>query len=456
MKSFPFVLAAVLAASVVPTAHAALPAEVDGQPIPTLAPMLQRVTPGVVNISTRGTVQVQQNPLLNDPLFRRFFGQPPQQQERQVSGLGSGVVVDAENGYILTNNHVIERADEITITLTDGRELAATVVGTDSATDLALFQVEGDGLTAVPMGDSDALLVGDFVVAIGNPFGLGQTVTSGIVSGLSRAPRMRAESYEDFIQTDAAINRGNSGGALVNLRGELVGINSAILSGQSGGNIGIGFAIPVSMARQVIEQLIEHGTVRRGMLGVTIQNLDQELADALEIDEIRGALVTNVVPDSPADKAGVRAGDVIVRVNDRQVGGFNELRNQIGMARIGERVRLEILREGRSRVLTAVIEEATSETVPSEQLHAGLQGAVFSNITESSPLYGRIQGVQVTEVEPGSDAARRGLASGDVIIAVNRQEVQNLDDLRRLATPDQRQLLLHIRRGSGAMFLVIR
>lgn len=455
MKALPLIAAALFAAATSMPAIAQLPSVVDGQPLPTLAPMLQRVTPGVVNISTRGTVQVQQNPLLNDPLFRRFFGQPNQPQEREVSGLGSGVVVDAANGYVLTNNHVIARADEITVTLQDGRTLPATVIGTDEATDLALLQVEATGLTAVPLGDSDALAVGDFVVAIGNPFGLNQTVTSGIVSGLGRALRMRAENYEDFIQTDAAINRGNSGGALVNLRGELIGINTAIMSG-SGGNIGIGFAIPVRMARQVMDQLIEHGTVRRGMLGVTIQDLNQELADALGIDETQGALVTNVMPESPAERAGVQAGDVIVRVNDRNITSLNDLRNQIGMARIGDRVRLEVVREGRTRTLQATIEEAASEEVPADQLHAGLQGATFSNITESSPLYGRVEGVQVTEVEPGSPAGRRGLAQNDVIIAVNRQQVQNIADLRQLATPDQRQLLLHIRRGNGMMFLVVR
>jgi len=454
MKFQPVFLALILAASALP-ASAALPLMVEGQPLPTLAPMLQRVTPGVVNISTRGTVQVQQNPLLNDPLFRRFFGQPDQPQERQVQGLGSGVIVDAANGYILTNNHVIERADEITVTLQDGRALSATVVGTDAATDLALLKVEARNLTAVALGDSDVLAVGDFVVAIGNPFGLGQTVTSGIVSGLSRAPGMRAESYEDFIQTDAAINRGNSGGALVNLRGELVGINTAIFS-SSGGNIGIGFAIPVGMAKLVMEQLIEHGQVRRGMLGVTIQPLDQELAQALGLSETQGALVSNVVADSPADRAGIRAGDVIVSVNGRGINNPNELRNQVGMTRIGQRVRLEIIRDGRRRTVTAQISETTPDEVASDQLHRGLQGATFSNITESSPLYGRLQGAQVTGVEQGSNAARYNLRTGDVIIAVNRQEVKSVEDLRRLAGPDQPQLLVHLRRGGGAMFIVIR
>lgn len=456
MKFQPALLAAFLSISTLPgTASAALPLAMDGQPLPTLAPMLQRVTPGVVNISTRGTIQVQQNPLLNDPLFRRFFGQPNQPQERQVQGLGSGVIVDADNGYILTNNHVIDRAEQITVTLQDGRELDATVVGTDSATDLALLKVEVQSLTAVALGDSDVLSVGDFVVAIGNPFGLGQTVTSGIVSGLSRAPGMRAESYEDFIQTDAAINRGNSGGALVNLRGELVGINTAIFS-SSGGNIGIGFAIPVSMAKQVMEQLIEHGEVRRGMLGVTIQPLDQELAQALGLSETQGALVSNVVSDSPAERAGIRAGDVIVSVNGRGINNPNELRNQVGMARIGQRVRLELIRDGRRRTVNAEISESKPDEVANEQLHRGLQGATFSNITESSPLYGRLQGAQVTNVEQDSNAARYNLRVGDVIIAVNRQEVKSVEDLRRMAGPEQPQLLVHLRRGGGAMFIVIR
>lgn len=457
----PHLLAAVLLpfAAALPAApvSAQLPAAVEGQPLPSLAPMLQRTVPGVVNISTRGRVQMQQNPMFNDPFFRRFFQMPDQPQEREVSSLGSGVIVDAARGYVLTNNHVIANADEIRVTLQDGRELVAEVVGTDEATDVALLKVEAERLTALPFSDSDKLEVGDFVVAIGNPFGLGQTVTSGIVSGLGRALGLRGpqQSFEDFIQTDAAINRGNSGGALVNLRGELVGINTAILSG-TGGNIGIGFAIPVNMARYVMDQLIEHGEVRRGVLGINIQNLDPELAQALGTKETQGVVVTNVAEGSSAAKADIRAGDVIVSVNGRAVTHWNELRNRLGMLRVGERVRLEIIRDGRRRTVNAVIGELSSTEVAADALHPGLAGATFANIPETSPLYGRVVGVQVTAVEQGSPAARARLAPDDVITSVNRQDVRNVDDLRRLAVPSAQPLLLTVRRGNGVQFVVIR
>src|SRR5690625_927487 len=268
-----------------------LPAAVEGEELPTLAPMLERVQPTVVNIATSGRARVQENPLFQDPSFRRFFDLPQQPRERRTSSLGSGVIVDADNGYILTNHHVIQRADEITVTLNDGREIEATVVGSDPETDLAVIQVEADGLSAIEIADSEQVRVGDFVIAIGNPFGLGQTVTSGIVSALGRTGLI-PEGYEDFIQTDASINPGNSGGPLVNLRGELVGINTAILS-PAGGNVGIGFAIPTRMASNVMQQLIEHGEVRRGMLGVSVQDLTPELAEAFDITTTtRGVIIT--------------------------------------------------------------------------------------------------------------------------------------------------------------------
>ena len=450
-----YLLIAALSVSPLATAAVALPAQVDGVSVPSLAPMLQRATPGVVNISTRGTVQVQQHPMLNDPFFRRFFNFPEQPTEREFQSLGSGVVVDADKGYVLTNNHVVANATEIRVTLQDGRELIAEVVGTDEPTDLALLHVEADGLVDVPLADSDALLVGDFVVAIGNPFGLGQTVTSGIVSGLGRALGLREESYENFIQTDAAINRGNSGGALVNLRGELVGINTAILSG-SGGNIGIGFAIPTNMARYVMDQLIEHGEVSRGVLGVTIQNLNPDLAKALEIDLSQGVVVSSVSPGSAAEKAGIQVGDVIVGLNGEPIGNHNQLRNQLGMMPVGERVRVEILRDGDRRTVTATIAELVPAELASGALHSGLDGAAFSNIPETSPLSGRVQGAMVVQVEPGSAAMRNGLQPGDVITSVNRRPIASVEDLRRLAAPGQPQLLLNVRRGNGAFFLVLR
>ncbi|MEX0900695.1 MAG: Do family serine endopeptidase [Gammaproteobacteria bacterium] len=452
-----YLLIAALIAAAPAVSHAdAIPGQLDGVTLPSLAPMLQRATPGVVNISTSGTVQVQRNPMFNDPFFRRFFNMPEQPSERPFESLGSGVVVDAKNGYVLTNNHVVANATEISITLQDGRELSAEVVGTDAPTDLALLKVEAVNLTALPLADSDQLQVGDFVVAIGNPFGLGQTVTSGIVSGLGRALGLRQESYENFIQTDAAINRGNSGGALVNLRGELVGINTAILSG-SGGNIGIGFAIPTSMVKYVMGQLIEHGKVSRGVLGVTIQNLSQELATAMELDDAtQGVVVSSVASGSAAEKAGIQVGDVIVGLNGRAVSNLNELRNRLGMMPVGERVRVELLRDGRRQTVTATISELAATELTSGTLHSGLDGASFSDIPETSALSGRVQGAMIVQVEEGSTAQRNGLLAGDVVTSVNRRPITSVEDLRRLAAPGQQQLLLNVRRGNGALFIVIR
>jgi Do/DeqQ family serine protease len=290
---------------------------IDGEPLPSLAPVLERVTPSVVNIYTETRVQVR-SPLLDDPFFRRFFNVPERARERISRSLGSGVIVDAERGYILTNNHVIEGSTDISVTLHDGRSFSAEMMGTDPDTDLAMIRVEADELEELALADSRELRVGDFVVAVGNPFGLGQTVTSGIVSALGRAG-VRGLEFQNFIQTDASINPGNSGGALINLRGELVGINSAIFT-PSGGNVGIGFAIPSSMAQYVMDQLIEFGEVRRGTLGLFVQDLSGELADALELDVNGGALVAEVVDDSPAAKSGIKAGDVIVSVKDFPVG----------------------------------------------------------------------------------------------------------------------------------------
>ncbi|MGD8380288.1 MAG: Do family serine endopeptidase, partial [Gammaproteobacteria bacterium] len=325
------------------------------QGVPTLAPMIKQVTPAVVNISTKGHVEVQQNPLLNDPFFRHFFNVPEQPQQREYQALGSGVIVDAKNGYILTNNHVIEHADEITVKLNDDREFDAKVIGADPETDVAVIKIDAKNLTQVPLGNSSQLQVGDFVVAIGNPFGLEHTVTSGIVSGLGRVGLNLNDqnSYQDFIQTDASINPGNSGGALVNLRGELVGINTAILS-RSGGNIGIGFAIPINMAQTVMNQLIKNGKIERGVLGVSIQNLTPELADALGLKNVtHGAVVGQVTPGSGADKAGIKQGDVIIEANGKKVANLFDLKNVIGLLPVGSRVDLKVIRDGETRSITA-------------------------------------------------------------------------------------------------------
>jgi len=448
----PFALLLIMAFP--PLVGAALPTAVDDEPLPSLAPMLERTIPAVVNLATRGRVAAERNPLMDDPFFRRFFDLPQQPRERQTQGLGSGVILDAQNGYILTNFHVIQQADEIVVTLHDGRLVDAEVVGTDQATDLAVLRVSAENLTAVKLADSDALRVGDFVVAIGNPFGLGQTVTSGIVSALGRSG-LGIESYEDFIQTDASINPGNSGGALVNLRGELVGINTAILSG-SGGNIGIGFAIPVNMARQVMDHLVEYGEVRRGRLGVTVQDLTPDLAQAFGIDQTRGAVVAQVEPGSAAERAGLKEGDVVLRVNDRRIRNATELRNAIGLLRVGSEVKLDVVRDNRRRTLTAEVAEIQTVRTEGQQFSQRLEGASFGEITEDSPLHGRVQGVLVVSVQSASPAARAGLREGDVILSVNRQPVKSLEDMRRAMGAEGQRLLLNIRREEGAFFLLLQ
>lgn len=350
-----FILAAVLAAlsSSIP-AVASLPFAVGGQTLPTLAPMLEHATPAVVNIATEGRVRLPRNPLLDDPFFRHFFDIPNQPLERRTQSLGSGVVVDARNGYVITNHHVIENAQTVTVTLRDGRQLNAKIIGSDPDSDLAAIQIPANNLTALPLADSDALRVGDFVVAIGNPFGLGQTVTSGIVSALGRSG-LGIEGYEDFIQTDASINPGNSGGALVNLQGELVGVNTAILA-PSGGNVGIGFAIPANMVSQVMGQILKYGEVRRGQLGVTVQDLTPQLARASGAPDAQGALIAQVQPNSAAARAGLRAGDVVVAVNDRPIRSSGSLRTTIGLLPVGDEVKLDVLRDGRPLTIFARIQ----------------------------------------------------------------------------------------------------
>ncbi len=443
---------AVAGCSAVQPATAALPLAVDGRELPTLAPMLERATPAVVNIATTGRVRVR-NPLLDDPFFRRFFDLPDRPRERRTQSLGSGVVVDATQGYVLTNHHVIDKAQTIKVTLRDGRTLDATLIGSDPETDVAVIQIPARDLTALPLADSDQLRVGDFVVAIGNPFGLGQTVTSGIVSALGRTG-LGIEGYEDFIQTDASINPGNSGGALVNLRGELVGINTAILA-PSGGNVGIGFAIPSNMASRLMRQIVEHGQVERGMLGVSAQNLTPELARAFDIPLSQGAVIAQVHPGSAAERAGLRPGDVVTAVNGRPVRDSAALRNTIGLLRVGETVTLEILREGRPQSIRATIAADAPTTVDGGAVNPRLEGAVFSDIPRSSPLYGEIGGALVADIEPGSTAARAGLRAGDLITSVNRRPIADAAQLREVAAGN-RGLLLNIRRGRGALFLLLQ
>lgn len=453
-KKFIQLFLLILFSSFVTISFAGLPfSDSQGNKLPTLAPMLKRVTPAVVNIATIGYVQQRENPLMQDPFFQYFFETPSRQQPRETQSLGSGVVIDAKKGLILTNNHVIDNAAKIQVTLRDGRQFKATLVGTDPESDIAVIKVNASKLTAVKIANSDKLNVGDFVVAIGNPFGLGQTVTSGIVSALGRSG-LGIEGFEDFIQTDASINPGNSGGALVNLRGELIGINTAIFS-KSGGNIGIGFAIPINMVIDIKEQLLTYGKVRRGRLGAQAQDLSPQLAQAFGIPMQRGAVVTSIVANSAADKAGLKPGDIITKINGRHVKNANILRNAIGLLRIGKLVTLNVLRDGQSKSLSAKIEKLITTTLKGKDLHPKLAGALLSNIDQNSPLYKRVEGVIFNQVENASPARSAGLHQGDIIVSANRIAIKNITELLNIAA-NSHELLLNIRRGNRALFLYLQ
>jgi serine protease Do/serine protease DegQ len=432
---------------------AALPtAPLADSPMPSLAPMVKRASPSVVNIATRGTVKEregQRNPLLDDPFFRRFFENPPdaKPRERQFQSAGSGVIVDAANGYIITNYHVVENASEITITLLDDRTFTAKVVGSDEGADIAVLQAKQPNLVAMPMGDSARLEVGDFVVAIGNPFGLQHTVTAGIVSALGRSG-INPDGYEDFIQTDASINPGNSGGALVNLRGELVGINSAILSG-NGGNIGIGFAIPVNMVKGVMDQLIKYGQVKRGILGVSIYPVSPEIAKEYGLAESSGALVTAVAPGSSAEHAGIKTGDIITSINGVIMKRPGEVRNTIGMLRVGDKVDIGLLRDGKPMKITALImERSEAETANAADINPGLEGADLADAPNGA-------GVLVRSVQEGSPAAAAGIKANDLIVGVGRTSVTGTKAFRE-AAKSANVLVLNIRRGPLVLLIPIR
>jgi serine protease Do/serine protease DegQ len=433
---------------------AGLPLALGGETLPSLAPMLEDVLPSVVNISTEGRVSAGSSPFQSDPFFERFFNMMPDSQPRQrrTQSLGSGVIIDSESGYVVTNHHVIENADQIRVRLDDGRSFEAKVVGADPEADVAVIQIPAQGLKAINIGDSDSLRVGDFVVAIGNPFGLSQTATSGIVSALGRSG-LGIEGYEDFIQTDASINQGNSGGALVNLRGELIGVNTAILA-RGGGNVGIGFAIPVNMVVSLTAQIIEFGEVRRGRLGVHIQDLTPELAQAFGVEAGSGALISKVIPDSAAKAADLREGDVITMVNGRAIKGATELRNVIGLARADEEIELTYIRDRKSFNKKIRIRAVVAESGRGIQISESFEGARLEDVDDSSSQNGQ-PGIRVVEVTSGSAAWQAGLRSGDIILSVNRQWVFSLEDLVQIVNGRTSGLLLNIQRGESALFLVI-
>ncbi len=440
-------------------AHADIPPAVLAQntppgQTPSLAPMLKTVLPSIVNISVTAKVEIQ-NPLMNDPFFRRFFNQPDQQQPQtqEAQAIGSGVIVDADKGYVVTNNHVVDQADSIKVRLSDDREIPAKLIGKDPDTDLAVLQIKASNLKALPLADSDKAEVGDFVVAIGSPFGLRQTVTSGIIRGLSR--QGLGEGVEDFIQTDASINPGNSGGGLITLKGELVGINSQILS-RSGGNIGIGFAIPSNIVKSVMSQLISTGSVTRGRIGIGGQPLTANLAKAFGLPEGHGVLVSQVTPGSPAAKAGIKVEDIIVQANGRDLNDITQLKNIVQLLRIGDKVNLKVLRDGKPRDITVEVGKVDAEKADAEadNLHPALKGATFGPVTGTGKGTAS-KGVQILTVEQRSAAAQAGLRPGDVIVGVNRQPVESVAEFRKLAAQKDSQILLQVQRGQNMFFVVL-
>jgi serine protease Do len=427
------------------------------------AAIVDDVAPTVVTVRSSRTMRTsqQQTPFSNDPFFRRFFGEegPQMPQERRQGGLGSGVIVRAD-GYILTNHHVIDGADDITVELSDRRTLKAKVVGSDPPSDLAVLKIEGAGFAALPLGDSDHVRVGDVVLALGNPMGVGQTVTMGIVSAKGRATGLGDGSFEDFLQTDAPINQGNSGGALVNTRGELIGINSQILS-PSGGNIGIGFAIPAKMARSVMESLIAEGRVHRGMIGVTVQPMTPELAKSLRLSTIGGALVSNVTPGGPAAKAGIERGDVVTAIDGAPITDSNALRNHVAQRKPGSDVRLTVVREGRERTIDVTLDElpAAAAARDSRGSEEGNSGAGLSVEPITPQVAERLgvapgNGLLVRNVDPAGPAAGAGFRPGDIIVEVDGAAVKSAGDLRKaLADAGSRPALVLVQREGATLYL---
>jgi serine protease DegQ len=457
MRSIRVLVFALALAAGAPAALSQAPLGARQNPEWTISPMLKEVTPAVVNISVESAAIVRSNPLLDDPFFRRFFGIPDAPQTVPRQSVGSGVIVDAEEGYVLTNHHVVRNATQIVVTLWDQRRYPAELIGGDENTDIALLKVEADNLVAARIGDSSQLEVGDFVVAIGSPFGLGQTVTSGIISALGRTGLIQ-DGYEEFIQTDASINPGNSGGALITMDGLLVGINTAIVS-PAGGNVGIGFAVPSNIARGVMEQLIEYGEVSRGQLGAFVQDVNPGLAQALGLDVEAGALVTQVEPGSTAEQIGLQAGDVIIALNGQNIRSGTDLRNRIGLMRIGTEIRIGYVRDGARRTGEAAIGPRPGERTTrrgAQGLPDRLGGAEFRDLDRSHQQFGTVQGVLVENVQRGSAAARAGLAPGDIILGVNRQAVRSVDELSRaLASVGARQAVaLNVLRGNRRLYLV--
>ncbi|AXZ11349.1 serine endoprotease DegQ [Klebsiella pneumoniae] len=439
-----------LSLSVLPPAAASLPTQVPGQgALPSLAPMLEKVLPAVVSVQVEGTA----SPTLNMPEeLKKYFGDnAPQEQAQPFEGLGSGVIIDAAKGYVLTNNHVINQAQKISVQLNDGREFDAKLVGSDEQSDIALLQlIKPDHLTQIAIADSDKLRVGDFAVAVGNPFGLGQTATSGIISALGRSG-LNLEGLENFIQTDASINRGNSGGALLNLNGELIGINTAILA-PGGGSIGIGFAIPSNMAKTLADQLIQFGEIKRGLLGIKGMEMSADIAKAMSLNVQRGAFVSEVLPNSGSAKAGIKSGDVIVSLNGKPLNSFAELRSRIATTEPGTKVKLGLLRDGKPVDVEVTLDKSTSSTASAELIIPALQGASFSD----GQMKDGTKGVVIDNVDKGSAAAQVGLHKDDIIIGLNRQRIHSIAELRKALEGKPPVIALNVIRGNESIYLLLR
>ena len=418
----------------------------NNQQQPSLAPMLETVLPSVVSIKVEGTAKMQNN---MPEEFRRFFGYPDS-QSRTFSGLGSGVIIDAEKGYIVTNNHVIDNADKITVVLNDGHEYQAKLIGKDPQSDIALLKVDdAKKLIAIKLADSDKARVGDYAVAIGNPFGIGQTVTSGIISALARSG-LSMNGFENFIQTDASINQGNSGGALVNLNGELVGINTAIIA-PSGGNVGIGFAIPSNMVKSLTSQLIEYGEVKRGVLGIKGNELTSDIAKAFDLEVQKGAFVSEVMDDSAAKDAGIKSGDVIISMDGKPVDSFAELRAKIATTGAGRTVKLGLIRDGKEISVEVKLKNSDQLSTEAKSLHPALDGATLTN----GDVKGQ-KGVLIESIAKNSPASRLSLQEGDLITGVNKTRVESISDLRKIIDSNPSAIALNIIRGDSRLYLILR
>ena len=431
---------------------ASLPAQLPGQgQLPSLAPMLEKVLPAVVSVQVEGTAPPAQSGQVPDELKKYFGDDAPNEQPQPFEGLGSGVIIDAAKGYVLTNNHVVNQAEKISVQLNDGREFDAKLVGSDDQTDIALLQLQkADHLTQIAIADSDKLRVGDFAVAVGNPFGLGQTATSGIVSALGRSG-LNLEGLENFIQTDASINRGNSGGALLNLKGELIGINTAILA-PAGGSVGIGFAIPSNMAMTMATQLIQFGEIKRGLLGIRGMEMNADIAKAFNLNIQRGAFVSEVLPNSGSAKAGIKAGDVIVSLNGKPLTSFAELRSRIATSEPGTKVKLGLLRDGKPMDVEVTLDKSTSSTASAQLIIPALQGATLSD----GQMKDGTKGVVLGDVEKGSAAAQVGLHKDDVIIGINRERVQSIAEMRKVLETKPAVIALNVMRGNESIYLLLR